>query len=528
MKNICLHFSVHQPFRLRTYRFFDIGLDHYYYDDFSNKSNALTLAKRCYVPMNNLLLSLINANKKAFKVSFSITGSALEQFAMYTPEVIEGFQKLAKTGCVEFVTEVDTHSLVSVTNNYDEFARQVADNAAKIKEYFGQTPKVYKNPGLVYSDELGAQLASMGFIGVLAEGSDQTLGWKSPNFVYCCDKNPRLKILLRNYKLSDDVSLRFSTRGWSEWPLTAEKYVSWIISSLEKEEVVNIYMNYKTFGEYHRADSGIFDFFTAFVSMIAANKHVAFATPSEICKSTQPISVLSVPQYSSNADEERDLSAWLGNNLQKQAFDTIYSLQKLVRTVNDPEILKDWERLQACENLDYMSTKYFNHEKVSSPYQTPYEAFINYMNIVSDFAERVNKVPMSTKFETLSKDELDAEISKHAEILKTLEDVKKKQRTQKTATKKAPAKKVAAKAEETPKAKATKTTKTATAKKATTTKAAAAKTTATKKTTAAKAEAPKAVKATTAKKATTKKTAEAKTTKASKATATKTAKTKKK
>ncbi len=441
MKNICLHFSVHQPFRLRTYRFFDIGVDHYYYDDFSNKSAALTLAKRCYVPMNNLLLSLINIYKKAFKVSFSITGSALEQFEMYTPEVIEGFKKLAKTGCVEFVTEVDTHSLISVTNNVEELAKQINDNAEKIKSLFGQETKIFKNTGLVYSDELGAQLANLGFQGVLAEGSDQILGWKSPNFVYCCDKNPRLKILLRNYKLSDDISLRFSSQGWNEWPLTAEKYAAWVTSSLEKEEVVNLFMNYKTFGEYNKAESGIFDFFSAFVSLIVANKNVAFATPSEIVKSTQPISVLSVPQYTSNADEERDLSAWLGNNLQKQAFDTINSLQKLVRAVNNPELTKDWDRLQSCENLDYMSTKYFNHAKVSSPYQTPYEAFINYMNVVSDFAERLNKVPMSTKFETLSKEELDAEIAKHEEILKVLADAKKKQKETKPAAKKSVAKK---------------------------------------------------------------------------------------
>lgn len=501
MKNICLHFSVHQPFRLRTYRFFDIGVDHYYYDDFANKSTALTLAKRCYVPMNNLLLSLINANKKAFKVSFSITGSALEQFELYTPEVIEGFKKLAKTGCVEFVTEVDTHSLISVTNNVDELTKQINDNAEKIKALFGQETKIFKNTGLVYSDELGAQLASLGFQGVLAEGAEQILGWKSPNFVYCCDKNPRLKILLRNFKLSDDISLRFSNQGWNEWPLTAEKYVAWVLSSLEKEEVVNLFMNYKSFGEYNKAESGIFDFFSAFVSMIAANKNVAFATPSEIVKSTQPISVLSVPQYTSNADEERDLSAWLGNNLQKQAFETINSLQRLVRAVNDPELTMDWDRLQACENLDYMSTKYFNHEKVSSPYQTPYEAFINYMNIVSDFAERLNKAPMSTKFGTLTKEELEAEIAKHEEILKVLTDAKKKQKDVKTVAKKSAVKtvtkstakkaepktvkstkKVEPKAEKAVKTVASKTTKkTATEKKAAVKKS-ATKTTVVKKT----------------------------------------------
>ncbi|MCQ2959417.1 MAG: glycoside hydrolase family 57 protein [Bacteroidales bacterium] len=438
MKNICLHFSVHQPFRLRSYRFFDIGQDHYYYDDFSNKSNALTIAKRCYVPMNNLLLSLINANKNAFKVSFSITGSALEQFEMYTPEVIEGFKKLAKTGCVEFVAEPDAHSLASVANE-EEFALQVKENVEKISSLFGQKPKVLKNTGLIYSDSLGEQIYKMGFQAVLAEGSDQILGWKSPNYVYCCDRNPRLKVLLRNYKLSDDISLRFSNQGWSEWPLTSDKFANWVTASLEKEDVVNLFVNYKTFGEYNRAESGIFDFFSAFVALIVSNKNVSFATPSEVIEKTQPISVLSVPQCVSNADEERDLSAWLGNNLQKQAFDTINSLQRLVRVLDNPAMTSDWNRLQASENILFMSTKFFNHDAGSTPYQTPYEAFINFMNVVSDFAERLNKVPMSTKFSALSQEEIDAEIAKQTEILKELESAKKKQQVAK------PAKKVASK-----------------------------------------------------------------------------------
>ena len=496
MKNICLHFSVHQPFKLRNYRFFDIGVDHYYYDDFYNKSNALAIAKRCYVPMNKLLLSLIKENKKALKVSFSITGSALEQFEMYTPEVLDGFKALAKTGCVEFVTEVDTHSLVSVTNNFDEMKRQIQENADKIKSLFGQEPKVFKNTGLVFSDEIGEQLVELGFKGVLAEGSDQILGWKSPNFVYCCDRNPRLKILLRNYKLSDDISLRFSNQRWSEWPLTADKYAAWVCSSLEKEEVVNVFMNYKTFGEYNKQESGIFDFFKAFVSIIANNKDVEFATPSEIVKNLQPISVLSVPQYSSNADEERDLSAWLGNNLQRQAFNAINGLQKMVRSVDDAALTRDWDRLQACENLDYMSTKYFNHEQVSSPYQTPYEAFINYMNIVSDFEERLNQYPVSSRFSLLSKEELENEYKKQKELLEELSGVlkkstetkkkapaksaSKKEVTKKTTVKKTVAKKATEKVE-TKKTVAKKTAAPKTAEKKSVAKKASAKTT--KKTT---------------------------------------------
>lgn len=461
MKNICMHFSVHQPFRLRSYRFFDIGQDHYYYDDFSNKSNALTLAKRCYIPMNNLLLSLINANKKAFKFSFSISGSALEQFETYTPEVIASFQKLAKTGCVEFVAVPDSHSLTSVTDP-EEFATQVKANAEKIESYFGQKPKVVKNTGHIYSDTLGEQVYNLGFNVILAEGADQILGWKSPNFVYCNNLQPRLKVLLRNYKLTDDVALRFSSTSWAEWPLTADKYIQWITTSLAKEDVVNLFFDYATFGEYNRAESGIFDFFSAFIAMATNVKGVAFATPSEVVKNFQPISVLSVPQFTSCADEERDLSAWMGNNLQKQALDSLHSLRRLVRAIDNPTLTSDWNRLQTSENFLYMSTKFFNHDTGSTPYQTPYEAFINFMNVVSDFAERLNNAPMSTKYGTLSQEEIDAEIAKQTEILKELEAAKKNSATdKKTTTKKTSAKKTTAKKTVTKKASATtaKTTK---------------------------------------------------------------------
>lgn len=456
MKNICLHFSVHQPFRLRSYRFFDIGQDHYYYDDFSNKSNALTIAKRCYIPMNNLLLSLINANKGALKVSFSISGSALEQFEMYTPEVIEGFKALAKTKCVEFVAQPDSDSLAAV-NNTEEFALQVAENAKKIETLFGQHPKVLKNSGLIYSDSLGELAYEMGYTAMMAEGAEQILGWKSSNFVYCNERQPRLKLLLRNFKLTDDVSLRFASRVWCEWPLTAEKYMGWISNSLLKEDVVNLFYDYKTFGEYNRAETGIFDFFSAFVASVVKAKGISFATPSEVVENFQPISVLSVPQYTSCADEERDLSAWLGNNLQKQAFDTLSPLQRIVRAVNDPALTQDWNRLQVNENFYYMSTKFFSHDAGRTPYQTPYEAFINFMNVISDFAERLNQFPMNTRFSVLTKDELEQEIAKHTDILKELEDVKKKI----SVAKKQPAKKASTK-----KTEATKSTaKTTIAKK---------------------------------------------------------------
>ncbi|MCQ2605576.1 MAG: glycoside hydrolase family 57 protein [Bacteroidales bacterium] len=466
MKNICLHFSVHQPFQLRSYRFFDIGQDHYYYDDFTNRSNALTIAKRCYIPMNNLLLSLIHANKKAFKVSFSISGSALEQFEMYTPEVLNSFKQLAATGCVEFVVEPDNHSLVSVANQ-EELELQIQANAEKIEALFGQKPKTFCNTGLVYSDELGKKIYDLGFHTILAEGADQILGWKSANYVYCDDAQPRMKVLLRNYKLTDDVALRFSNQGWSEWPLTADKYVGWVASSLEKEDVVNLFFQYETFGDSNRAETGIFDFFSAFVAMIVKDKNIAFATPSEVVKNFQPISVLSVPQYTSCADEERDLSAWLGNNLQKQAFDAMYSLQKTVRLHSDSQILADWNRLQSSENLRYMSTKFFSNGKGKTPYQTPYEAFINFMNVLSDFTERVNALPAETKMSVMSAEELDSEIAKYTEILKELENAKKNSGKKKPVVKKTATKKVAEKAEKPAKTVEKKKTATATKKKVT-------------------------------------------------------------
>ncbi|MCQ2607992.1 MAG: glycoside hydrolase family 57 protein [Bacteroidales bacterium] len=464
MKNICLHFSVHQPFQLRSYRFFDIGQDHYYYDDFTNRSNALTIAKRCYIPMNNLLLSLIHANKKAFKVSFSISGSAIEQFEMYTPEVLNSFKQLAATGCVEFVAEPDSYSLVSVANQ-EELELQTKANMEKIEALFGQKPKVFHNTGLAYSDELGKKIYDLGFQAIMGEGADQILGWKSPNYVYCDDAQPRMKVLLRNYKLTDDVALRFANQNWSEWPLTADKYVGWITSSLEKEDVVNLFFQYETFGDSNRAETGIFDFFSAFVAMIVKDKNIAFATPSEVVKNFQPISVLSVPQYTSCADEERDLSAWLGNNLQKQAFDAMYSLQKLVRMSGNQQLLSDWNRLQVADNLRYMGTKFFNKDRERSPYQTPYEAFINFMNVLSDFTERVNNQPVEVKYEALSQEELTAEIEKYTAILKELENVKAKSTKKKPVAKKTTAKKEKVeKTEKKPVAKKT-TTKKKTTKK---------------------------------------------------------------
>ncbi|OQA96230.1 MAG: Glycosyl hydrolase family 57 [Bacteroidetes bacterium ADurb.Bin217] len=437
MKNICLLFQVNHPFQLRSYRFFDIGHDHYYYDDFSNKSNMLKIAKRCYLPMNEILLSLLKTYKGKFKVNFSISGSAIDHFEMYAPEVIESFKLLAKTGHVEFTAETYAHSLVSVKSP-EEFAVQVQKHAEKIKDLFGKKPKVFSNAELIYSDYIGEQVYNMGFEGIIAEGAKQVLGWKSPNFVYCNANNPRLKVLLRNYKLSDDISLRFSNQSWSEWPLTASKFRTWIESIPANEEVLNLVMDYKTFGEYHKIHTGIFDFFKAFVGEILSQTTMEFATPSEIVAQYQPVSVLSVPNNTSWSDEERDLSSWLGNNLQREAFENVYSLLDEVRLCTDESILKDWYKLQSSNNFQYMSTKYFataNTIGHNNPYPTPYEAFINYMNVIADFAERVKKCPKSNDLQTMSTEQIDEEIEKASLMLKQLMDLKSKQKKSKKISK---------------------------------------------------------------------------------------------
>ncbi len=398
MKSVCLFFQVHQPFRHRRYRFFDISNDHYYYDDYSNETILRKIAEKSYLPTNALLLKLVDKLEGKFKVAFSITGLALEQFALYAPEVIESFQKLAKTGCVEFLAETYSHSLVSL-NDKDIFESQVKLHEEKIIELFGQKPRVFRNTEMIYSDTIGDQIAKMGYGAMLTEGAKHVLGWKSPNFLYVNAINPRLKILMRNFKLSDDISFRFSDTNWDEFPLTAEKFVGWIENLDKQEEVVNLFFSYEAFGERQPAESGIFDFLEALAKKIVINKNMNFATPSEVVEELQPVSMVSVPNTISWADEERDLTAWLGNMMQKEAFAKLYKLKDRVVKCTDPAILKDWNYLQVSDHFYYMSTKFFSDGKVHShfnPFDTPYEAFINYMNVLSDFKIRLNSfVPES-------------------------------------------------------------------------------------------------------------------------------------
>lgn len=392
MKSVCLFFQVHQPFRHRRYRFFDIGNDHYYYDDYANETIMRRVAENSYLPTNKLLLKLADELEGKFKVSFSITGLALEQFELYAPEVIESFQKLAKTGCVEFLSETYSHSLSSLKDQ-EIFKQQVKLHDERIFGLFGHRPRVFRNTEMIYSDEIGAQIADMGYHAMLTEGAKHILGWKSPNFLYVNAINPRLKILMRNFKLSDDISFRFSNSNWSEYPLTAEKFVSWLDKLNSNEEVINLFLSYESFGERQTKDSGIFDFLENLPKQIITHPGFQFATPSEVAADLQPVSAVSVPHPISWADEERDLTAWLGNEMQKEAFEKLYSLRKQMEKCSDTGLNKDWNYLQVSDHFYYMSTKYYSGSEDRSgfnPFNSPYEAFINYMNVLSDFKIRLN------------------------------------------------------------------------------------------------------------------------------------------
>lgn len=401
MKSVCLFFQVHQPFRHRRYRFFDIGNDHYYYDDYANETIMRKISEKSYLPTNKLLLKLIDQLEGKFKVAFSITGLALEQFSLYAPEVIKSFQKLAKTGCVEFLAETYSHSLASLKDK-DIFENQVKLHEQKIVGLFGQKPRVFRNTEMIYSDEIGVQIAEMGYHAMLTEGAKHVLGWKSPNFLYVNAINPRLKVLMRNFKLSDDISFRFSNTNWTEFPLTAEKFIGWLGNMDPNEEVVNLFLSYESFGERQSKDTGIFDFLEALSQAILKSPDLKFSTPAEVVEELQPISMVSVPNPISWADEERDLTAWLGNKMQKEAFEKLYGLNRRMAKCTDGDLNKDWNYLQVSDHFYYMSTKYFSDGEVHNsfnPFDSPYEAFINYMNVLSDFKIRLNSFVPENKME---------------------------------------------------------------------------------------------------------------------------------
>ena len=391
MKTVCFYFQVHQPWRLKTYRFFQMGNDHNYLDDFTNRAIMQKVARECYLPMNALLLNLIEEHKGAFKVSFSITGSAIEQFKAYAPEVLESFKKLADTGCVEFLGETYSHSLSSLASA-DEFKNEVKLHTKMLKEEFGVKPTAFRNTELIYSDDIAKMVEDMGFKTMLAEGAKHILGWKSPNFVYTDANDNKLRLLLRNYKLSDDIAFRFSNEGWPEWPLTADKFAGWVAA--ETGDVVNLFMDYETFGEHQKASTGIFDFVKALPAAMLATGEVAFATVSEASKKLQPVAVLHSPHAMSWADEERDVTAWLGNDLQNEAFAKLYALAPKVKKAKNKDFEYVWHFMQNSDHFYYMATKWFSDGDVHSyfnPYGSAYEAFINYMNVLSDFDIELTK-----------------------------------------------------------------------------------------------------------------------------------------
>ena len=404
MKAICFNFEIHQPFRLKRYRFFDIGNDHYYYDDFLNDDIISRIAERSYIPACQTLLKMIEDNKGAFKCSIAITGVAIEQIEQYVPELIDLLKRLADTGCVEFVAAPYAHSLASLIDP-EEFAEQVKVECEKLHALFGVKPKVLRNTELIYCDDLAPQIAAMGFKGVLTEGAKHILGWKSPNYVYTAATAPKLKLLLKNSKLSDDIAFRFNDTSWDAYPLTADKYIDWIAATPAEEQIVNLAMSLETFGGLQPANSGIFQFIEA-LPRFARERGIEFCTPTEAITKLKPVGELSVVHPISGADEARDTSAWLGNKLQNEAFNKLYSVAERVRLCTDRRLKQDWWYLQGSDHFYYMSTKHMADGAVHSlfsPYETPFQAFTNYMNVLADFIVRVEEqYPLSIENEELN------------------------------------------------------------------------------------------------------------------------------
>ena len=388
MKTICLYFEIHQIIHLKRYRFFDIGTDHYYYDDYENERSISDIAEKSYMPALNTFLEMIKNNGKYFKIAFSISGVGLEQLEIHAPQVITKLQELNDTGCVEFLAEPYSHGLSSLVNE-NTFADDVKKQVVKMQEYFGKKPTVLRNSSLIYSDDIGAQAAAMGFKGMLTEGAKHVLGWKSPHYVYNCAIAPNLKLLLRDVELSDDISLRFNNSEWDGYPLFADNYISRIASLPDNEQVINIFMELSALGIAQPLSSNILDFIKA-LPMYAKEKGITFSTPTEICMKMNSVGNLDVPDTLSWVDEERDISCWLGNPMQREAFNKLYSIADRVRIANDPRINQDWDYLQASNNFRFMTTKPSNVGLDRGIYSSPFDAFTNYMNIIGDFINRVN------------------------------------------------------------------------------------------------------------------------------------------
>ncbi|NCA78950.1 MAG: alpha-amylase [Sphingobacteriia bacterium] len=431
MKTINFCFRIHQRFNLKRYRFFEIGNDHYYYDDYANETAIRYTADNCYLEANRVLLDMIRSSNGKFKVSFSISGLALEQLEQYAPEVIESFQELAKTGSVEFLATPYGHSLAAMYNE-DEFGEQVKMQANKIKELFGKKPTVFANSALLYSDEIGEMIANLGYKNIVVEGAKHVLGWKSPNYLYSHAYNNKIKLLVRNNKLSDDINYRFSNWTWDQYPLTAEKFIGWIKESPAAENIFTVFMGYEALGVLNNKNSGIFEFFKA-LPFHAMEQGVGFALPSEICEKNKPVDTLTALYPMSWTDEEKDVSAWCGNELQNEALSKLYNLAERVHLCSDTLLKVDWQRLQDTAHFYFMTTKHYSDGMIYAqkiPYESPYEAFMNYMNVLSDFIERVNaQYPTS-----IENEELNALLKTIRNQEEVIENLEKKVKTQKKIT----------------------------------------------------------------------------------------------
>lgn len=387
MKTICLYFEIHQIIHLKRYRFFDIGIDHYYYDDYENERSITEIAERSYMPALNTLGDMIKENNGLFKVAFSISGVGMEQLEMHAPQVIAKLQELNETGCVEFLAEPYSHGLSSLANE-EAFAADVKKQCKKMKDYFGKVPTVLRNSSLIYSDDIGGQVAAMGFKGMLTEGAKHVLGWKSPHYLYNCNIAPNLKLLLRDVELSDDISLRFNNSEWEGYPLFADNYINRIAALPEEEQLINIFMELSALGIAQPLSSNILEFMKA-LPACAKEKGITFSTPLEVCAKMKSVAAIDVPDTLSWVDEERDVSCWLGNAMQREAFEKLYSVADRVRIVSDPRLSQDWDYLQASNNFRFMTTKPSNVGLDRGIYSGAFDAFTNYMNILGDFISRV-------------------------------------------------------------------------------------------------------------------------------------------
>ena len=439
MKSICLYLQLHQPFRLKRYRFFDIGRDHYYYDDFANDDVITRIARNSYIPTIQAMKEMIETSNGKFKAALSISGVVLEQLELYVPELIDALKDLAKTGCVEFLSETYSHSLVSLAD-VEEFREQVRQHDEKIFALFGQKPKVFRNTELIFSDEIASMISYLGFKGVITEGAKHILGWKSPNYLYNSAATPKLKMLLRNDKFTDDITRNFSNYDWREYPLTAEKFISWIAATPEEEPIINLFMNCEALGEGQSRESGIFEFFKA-LPQYAEEAGIGFITPTEAVTKLRPVDALAVPYPMSWTDEARDVSTWLGNRLQNEAFHKLNALAERVRMCEDRRIKQDWNYLQSSDHFFFMSTKYGAGSNSFSPYESPFDAFTNYMNVLSDFIVRVEE-QYPTQIENEELNALLTTIRNQAEEIEQLEKELKSARTEKQSNKKAKAAKV--------------------------------------------------------------------------------------